>query len=232
VPGLDNGRNIIENAYLMDPTLNYKNPDGTYPLSFSQPGMFPNPNYYLVLTQRVNKTKAARVLANGFAEIKIIEGLKFKTTINVNTDNTTNRQFTPSTAQGGLGSAPPQPASGRYSSSNFLTWLSENTLNYQKTAGNRHNFDVLAGYSYQKYSQENNYIDGSQFPDDNIQWINAATTRIGNIDLDNFGQWSLLSWFGRFNYNYDGKYIVQLAFRRDGSSKFGPNTKYGMGSIK
>jgi len=133
VPGLDNGRNIIENAFLMDPTVNYKNPDGTYPLSFSQPGMFPNPNYYLVLTQIVNKTKAARVIANGYAEIKIIDGLKFKTSINVNTDNTINRQFTPSTAQGGLGSAPPNPATGRYGNSSFTTWLSENTLNYQKT---------------------------------------------------------------------------------------------------
>jgi TonB-linked SusC/RagA family outer membrane protein len=230
VPGLDNGRNIIENAYLMDPTLNYKNPDGTYPLSFSQPGMFPNPNYYLVLTQIVNKTKAARVIANGYAEVKLIDGLKFKTSINVNTDNTINRQFTPSTAQGGLGSAPPNPASGRYSNSSFTTWLSENTLNYQKTLADKHNFDVLAGYTYQRFSGENSYIDGSQFPDDNIQWINAATTRIGNIDLSqpaNFGQWSLLSYIGRFNYNYDSKYLVSFAFRRDGSSKFGANNKYG-----
>ncbi|MDR6943797.1 SusC/RagA family TonB-linked outer membrane protein [Mucilaginibacter pocheonensis] len=227
VPGLDNGRNIIENAFLMDPTLNYKNPDGSYPLSFSQPGMFPNPNYYLVLTQIVNKTKATRVIANGFAELKIVDGLKFKTTINVNTDNTTNRQFTPSTAQGGLGSAPPQPATGRYGSSSFTTWLSENTLNYQKTLAGKHNFDVLAGYTYQRYSSENSYIDASQFPDDNIQWINAATTRIGNIDPNNFGQWSLLSYIGRFNYNYDSKYLVSFAFRRDGSSKFGANNKYG-----
>ncbi|MDN3550688.1 SusC/RagA family TonB-linked outer membrane protein [Mucilaginibacter aquaedulcis] len=230
VPGLDNGRNIIENAFLMDPTVNYKNPDGTYPLSFSQPGMFPNPNYYLVLTQIVNKTKAARVIANGFAELKIVDGLKLKTTINVNTNNTTNRQFTPSTAQGGLGSAPPQPATGRYSNSSFTTWLSENTLNYQKTLWGKHNFDVLAGYTVQKYSGENSYIDASQFPDDNIQWINAATTRIGNINLDpaaNFGQWSLLSYIGRFNYNYDSKYLVSFAFRRDGSSKFGDNNKYG-----
>ena len=224
VPGLDNGRNIIENAFLMDPTLNYKNPDGTYPLSFSQPGMFPNPNYYLVLTQIVNKTKAARVIANGFAEFKIIDGLKFKTSINVNTNNTINRQFTPSTAQGGLGSAPPQPASGSYNTSSFTTWLSENTLNYQKTLGGKHNIDVLAGYTAQKYSFENSNIDGSQFPDDNIQWINAATTRIGNVGAS---QWSLLSYIGRLNYNYDSKYLVSFAFRRDGSSKFGANNKYG-----
>jgi TonB-linked SusC/RagA family outer membrane protein len=223
VPGLDNGRNIIENAYLMDPTLNYKNPDGTYPLSFSQPGMFPNPNYYLVLTQITNKTKAARVLANGFAEVRIIDDLKFKTTINVNTDNTVNRQFTPSTAQGGLGSAPPQPASGSYNTSNFLTWLSENTLNYQKIIG-KHHLEGLAGYSYQKYSNDNSNIDASQFPDDNIQWINAATTRIGNAGAS---QSALISLFGRLNYNYDSKYLVSVNFRRDGSSRFGTNTKYG-----
>ncbi|NOW93585.1 TonB-dependent receptor [Mucilaginibacter sp. SG564] len=224
VPGLDNGRNIIENAYLMDPTLNYKNPDGTYPVSFSQPGMFPNPNYYLVVTQRVNKTKAARVLANAWAEVKIIDGLKFKSTVNVNTDNTINRQFTPSTAQGGLGSAPPQPATGSYNTSSFVTWLTENTLNYQKTLGGKHNFDLLGGYTAQKYSFENSNINGTQFPDDNVQWISAATTKLGNVGAT---QWSLIRYVGRFRYNYDSKYLLELAYSRDGSSKFGPNNKYG-----
>lgn len=223
VPGLDNGRNIIANAYLMDPTLKYKNPDGSYPISFSQPGMFPNPNYYLLITQRVNKSRAARVIANGFAEYKIIDGLKFKTTINVNTDNTVNRRFTPSTAQGGLGSAPPQPASGSYNTSNFITWLSENTLNYERSLG-KHNFEALAGYTYQKYAAENSGINGTQFPDDHIQWISAATTRLGNVGAD---EWSLIRYIGRLKYNYDGKYLAEFALGRDGSSKFGPENKYG-----
>ena len=223
VPGLDNGRNIIANAYLMDPTLKYKNPDGSYPVSFSQPGMFPNPNYYLVVTQRLNKSRAARVIANGFAEYKILDGLKFKSTINVNTDNTVNRRFTPSTAQGGLGSAPPQPATGSYNTSNFITWLSENTLNYGKSLG-KHHFEALAGYTYQKFSAENSGINGTQFPDDNIQWISAATTRLGNVGAD---QWSLIRYIGRLKYNYDGKYLAEFALGRDGSSKFGPNNKYG-----
>jgi TonB-linked SusC/RagA family outer membrane protein len=224
VPGLDNGRNIIENAYLMDPTLNYKNPDGTYPVSFSQPGMFPNPNYYLVVTQQINKTKAARVLANAWAEISIVDGLKFKSTINVNTDNTINRQFTPSTAQGGLGSAPPQPASGSYGTSSFVTWLTENTFTYQKTLAGKHNFDLLGGYTAQKYSFENSNINGSQFPDDNVQWISAATTKLGDVGAT---QWSLIRYVGRFRYNYESKYLLELAYSRDGSSKFGPNNKYG-----
>ena len=224
VPYLDNGRSFIELAYLLDPTLSYKNADGTYPVSFSQPGMFANPNYYTVVTQVTNKTKATRIIANTYAEVKIIDGLKLKTSLNVNTDNTINRQFWPSITQGWLGSAPPQPASGSYQTSNFLTWLSENTLTYKKTFGGMHNIDALAGYTVQKYAFESSNIDGSQFPDDNIPWINAATTRIGNVGAR---QWSLLSYIGRLNYDYNNKYLVSLAFRRDGSSKFGPNNKYG-----
>src|SRR5690606_18094971 len=56
-PGLGNGRNIIQNAYLMDPTLKYRNDDGTYPIYFSSPGMFPNPNYYLVLMERATPNR-------------------------------------------------------------------------------------------------------------------------------------------------------------------------------
>ncbi|MFD0793117.1 SusC/RagA family TonB-linked outer membrane protein [Mucilaginibacter litoreus] len=223
VPGLDNGRNIIANAYLMDPTLNYKNPDGTYPISFSQPGMFPNPNYYLVVTQRINKTAAARVLANGFVELTPFPGLKLKSTINVNTDNTKNRQFTPSTAQGGLGAAPPRPATGSYSTGSFVSWLNENTVNYKKSFGN-HNLEALAGYTIQKYSSENSVINGSQFPDDNISWISAATTRLGNVGAS---EWSLLRFVGRLNYNYNEKYLFEVAYSRDGSSRFGTNNKYG-----
>ncbi len=223
VPGLDNGRNIIENAYLMDPTVNYKNADGTYPLSFSQPGMFPNPNYYLVVTQITNKSTAARVLANGFAELNLFGGLKLKSSINVNTDNSKNRQFTPSTAQGGLGAAPPRPASGSYSTSNFTSWLNENTANYKKSFG-KHNLEALAGYTIQKFSSESSVINGSQFPDDNIPWVSAATTRIGDVGAS---QWSLLRFVARLNYNYNGKYLLEGAFSRDGSSRFGLNNKYG-----
>jgi len=49
--------------------------------------------------------------------------------------------------------------------------------------------------------------------------------RLGNVG---FSEFSLLSSFGRLNYNYESKYLISLAVRRDGSSKFGNNKKYGM----
>ena len=222
-PGLDNGRNIIQNAFLMDPSLIYKNPDGSYPVSFSQPGMFANPNYYLVVTQRQNPVRNTTLLANAFAEYEIIDGLKYKLSLNVNTNNSVTRTFNPSTAQGGLGSAPPRPATGSYGTSNFLTWLAENTLTYDKTIG-KHNFDLLAGYTAQRYNNESSNIAASQYPSDDIQWINVATTRIGTASMS---ESKLLSYIGRLNYNFDSKYLLSVAFRRDGSSRFGANTRYG-----
>ena len=224
IPGLGDGRNIIENAYLMDPTLKYKNDDGTYPVSFSQPGMFPNPNYYLVVTQRKNPVTQTTLLANTYAEYEIIKGLKYKLSVNANIDNTINRSFNPSTAQGGLGSAPPQPASGSYGTNSFLNWLAENTLTYKKTFNEKHNFETFVGYTAQKFIFENSNINASEFPDDNVQWINAATTRIGDAGTSTS---SLLSYIGRLNYNYNGKYLISLAYRKDGSSRFGSSTKWG-----
>ena len=224
IPGIGNGRNILANAFNMDPTIEYRNEDGTYPISFSRPGMFPNPNYYLVVTQRKNPRKETALLANLFGEYEITDGLKYKLSINANTGNTINRSFTPSTARGGLGNPPPQPPIGSYGTDNFQNWLVENTLNYNKTFYEKHNLEALIGYTAQKFSSENSLINASEYPDDNIEWINVATIRIGSAE---FSESSLLSYLGRINYNYDGKYLVSFAFRRDGSSRFGSNTKWG-----
>jgi len=223
-PGLDNGRNIIQQAFLMDPTLEYKNPDGTYPIAFSQPGMFPNPNFYRVLTERINPTEQTAVLANAFASYKILPALEYKLSVNGNTENGVNRSFTPSTAQGGLGGAPPQPPSGNYNTTKFYTWLVEHTLTYRKTFVEKHNIDAFIGYTFQKFGSENSNIQATEFPDDNVQWINAATTRIGNVEHT---ESSLLSYIGRLNYDFDNKYLLSVAFRRDGSSRFGSDKKYG-----
>lgn len=221
-PGLGEGRNLIQVAYLTDPTLNYKNADGSYPIGFAPPGMFSTPNYYQVLLQAVNRTKNLTLIGNAFASYQIIEGLKFKTSININTENTINRNFSPSTILGGT--IPATSASASYNTSSFLSWLSENTLTYTKTINEKHNIEAFVGYTAQKVNYENSGINGSQFPDDNVQWLNVAATRIGNVGASDF---SLLSVIGRINYNYNSKYLLSVAFRRDGSSKFGTNTKYG-----
>lgn len=224
--GLGGGRNIIGSAMLMDPQLKYKNDDGTYPIAFTQPGMFANANYYLVLTQRQNPSKTFRGTVNAYTDIKIIDGLKYRLSANADLANNSRQQWIPSTANGGMFSAPPQPARGTYATSNYVNWLLENTLTYNKTIANDHNLDVLLGYTTQKNSQENARIDASDYPDDELPWFGAAITRTGNADADKWGSWAMISYLGRLNYNYKEKYMVSVAFRRDGCSRFGSNAKF------
>lgn len=216
----------VSSAYIMDPTLNYKNEDGTLPVSFSSPGMFPNPNWYRIYTERENPTQNMNILVNAFAEYEIIDGLTYKLKADADIGNYKNRYWSPSTAQGAMFSAPPNPPAGSYSTSNSLNWQLENTLNYNKSFNEKHNFDVLLGYTAQKVRSESSSITGSQFPDDEIKWITGAPSgsRLGNASLSEF---SVLSTLGRLNYNYQSKYLISFAVRRDGSSRFGSNKKYG-----
>ncbi|MFX9552230.1 hypothetical protein ABTO49_21875, partial [Acinetobacter baumannii] len=62
------------------------------------------------------------------------------------------------------------------------------------------------------------------FPNDDIPYLTAATSVTGN---SSYTDYSLLSVIGRINYDYKGKYLLQGAFRNDGSSRFGTNSKYG-----
>ena len=223
--GLGGGRNIIGSAMLMDPQLKYKNDDGTYPIAYTQPGMFANANYYLVLTQRQNPSKTLRGTVNAYTDIKIIDGLKYRLSANADLENNSRSNWIPSTANGGMFSAPPQPAKGSYHTSNYVNWLLENTLTYNKTIANDHNLDILVGYTTQKNTQENARIDASDYPDDELPWFGTAITRTGNSDADKWGSWAMISYLGRLNYDYKEKYILSVAFRRDGCSRFGSNAK-------
>ena len=208
--GLGGGRNIIGSAMLMDPQLKYKNDDGTYPIAYTQPGMFANANYYLVLTQRQNPSKTLRGTVNAYTDIKIIDGLKYRLSANADLENNSRSNWIPSTANGGMFSAPPQPAKGSYHTSNYVNWLLENTLTYNKTIANDHNLDILVGYTTQKNTQENARIDASDYPDDELPWFGTAITRTGNSDADKWGSWAMISYLGRLNYDYKEKYILSV----------------------
>ena len=217
--------NIISGAYLMDPSLKYKNDDGTLPVSMGAPGMFPNPNWYRVLTERTAANKRTTALTNIYAELEILKGLKYKISLNADLGSSSLRSFTPSTAGGGMFVAPPVLATGSYYADNYRSWLIENTLTYSKSINDAHNFEALLGYNSQKYTAEFSNTTATDFPDDAVSWINVATTRIGTAGTED---WSLLSMFGRLNYNYNRKYLLSLATRRDGSSRFGQNNKWGL----
>jgi TonB-linked SusC/RagA family outer membrane protein len=84
---------------------------------------------------------------------------------------------------------------------------------------------VLGGYTVQRYRSDNSSFGGSNYPDDRIQTIAGALVKgTPNSDIQ---EWSLISYLARVNYNFSGKYLLGASIRRDGSSRFGANNKWG-----
>lgn len=113
--------------------------------------------------------------------------------------------------------------------SQILEW----TTNYYLEK-DRHNLQLLGGYSFQSFVNEGFSAWNANFPSDALMWNNLAG---GTWHSSSGGQVvpsssksssNLIAFFGRANYNFDGKYLLSASLRREGSSKFGANNKWGM----
>lgn len=174
------------------------------------------------LTRELHKqNKSFNTLGMAFAEYEFLEGLKFKTSINANLLNTRFEMFWNKDQKYGYSSA--LPAQGNANSRFMLNWLSENTLNFSRQFGD-HNLDALLGYTVQKQRDEYQALSAGNFPNNLVPTLNAGTVN-GGTSLAY--EWAMISYLGRVNYNYKNKYFLSAVLRRDGSSRFGANNRYG-----
>jgi len=97
---------------------------------------------------------------------------------------------------------------------------------YNKTIGSHHNIDAMIGTNYTDNYFYNLSGDGKNAPTDNIPTLNASNTEDERTS-STISEDILLSYFGRVNYDFDGKYMLSLSARRDGSSRFAETKKYG-----
>ncbi len=104
-------------------------------------------------------------------------------------------------------------------------WTLESTANYMKDFG-KHSVTGLLGYSSQKDYSEYSSIFGRGFPNDLSLTLNNATQITGWNESIN--EWSLISMFARATYGFDSRYLFTASIRRDGSSRFGANNKWGL----
>ncbi|MET3878508.1 TonB-dependent receptor [Chitinophaga sp. OAE865] len=199
------------------------NPDGSYNAYIQSPGTFGLANPVMVLNESTNKSKSSRILFNTYGEYEILKGLKFKSTFNVDYQQGSNEYFRPSTLAN-ENAAPPSIPSGSFGTGEYLNWLNENTLTYQHTTDNGHAFTGLLGYTVQSQKEQYSGFNGANYPDDDIKTLNAAATITGGTDKM---EWALLSYLARINYAYKDKYLVTATVRSDGSSRFGPDNRWG-----
>jgi len=168
----------------------------------------------------------AKFVGNAFAEYEILDGLKFKTLIGAELGNMTGNGYSPmfylNSAQSNI-----VPAVHKYfGKSTVLSAI--NTLNYKKDIG-KHGFDALLGTAYRDWTFE--WMNGSKtglITDDPAKVnLGLATDNLSSQLFGGIVENALASTFGRIIYDYDDKYIFTAVLRRDGSTKFGPENRFG-----
>lgn len=187
--------------------------------------VFNNGAFNPLIRQQIYKdfTNNNRILANISPSVEIIRGLTYKLNFGVDY-STADRiiQNIPHAVPLEIGSLD----LNYFSNNNTLV---ENTLTY-KFKINRHDFNVLAGHSYQKFMMIERGWDYSVFPNNGIepQYQIGAANKNNTTSTSSATKNELQSWFGRANYGYQDKYLLTATLRADGSSKFGRNNRYGI----
>ena len=155
----------------------------------------------------------------GFVELSLLDGLLLKTAYTVNYVDSENLTYKR------RGSTFNYDGSRSWGDTKANTKVWENTATYAKTFG-KHDILALAGYSMENYSSLYYGINATNFPDDDVlnDFSSAATK--GTL-AESFNANSLISGFTRATYKYNNRYIVSGTIRRDGSSRFGPDRRWG-----
>lgn len=203
---------VIMSALNTPPFLPTYNPNGSgqYAVNPFQPS-WENPIAYMFGPDQ--QAVDTRIFGNVNAEASIFKGFSLKT--NLGTDMNSHQwdyYLDPFRTNFGRN----QNGLGQADKSNNTIWLWENTANY-KTSFGKNNLGFLAGSSIQKSHWEDSYISGNDFPSDvSVRTLNAANSISASTDIQ---EWSLASFFGRVQYDFDSKYLLTATVRRDGSSK-------------
>ncbi len=222
--GSDGGRgsDIIYNAIQIPLYYKLRNDDGSYfPFGDGLDAVVSTQNPLALALEVQSKQKSAAILGNISSEYTIIDNLKLNVLLGVNLMNIKGMRFKPS-----LPAFNNNPAIGTDNSSLFLNWLTETTLNYTKSVNN-HNISALVGYTTQKEVFESNFLVSNRFPNNLVPTLSAVSGILTGGSSDKY-EWSLISYLGRVNYNYNNKYYLTASVRTDGSSRFGTQNKYGI----
>ncbi len=214
----------IRNTMAALPVQPIYNADGSYSGPAGQSSWYGDINNPIgKATINENKTLGYNVLGNIFAELKLFKDLKFKTTGGVQALFWDDRSWAPKYNWVPI----PNPLSSLWQQSNkSLTFLWDNYFTYDKTFAGVHRLTVMAGTSAQNNRYDNLSASGKDFASDNTQQMANSNPATQTAD-GNASEWALMSFIGRVNYTFNDKYLLTASLRRDGSSRFGDNYKWG-----
>ncbi len=212
---------IFANVMKMNPTFPVKNPDGSY-VEYPTPSIR---NPVAIAEQIDDNVITTRTLGNLSAELQLVEGLTGKVLVGVDRAQARRAVYVPRANP--IGS----PVGGVASQGNRerSSVLLETTLNYNNTFANVHSVSLLGGYSWQEFNLEEFGATMRDFVTDAWRYNNLSGGADNSIKpFSNREVNRLVSFFGRANYDYAGKYLLTATLRQDGSTRFGAGNKWGL----
>lgn len=188
------------------------------------PGMTDRHNpVRLIEDNKQNLNHFYRVFGNVYADIDILPDLHFRSSVGIDYNGNYQRTLRKSYVSGFLSDPSNQTSTNQGYDGN---WLWQNTLNY-KLELDKHRFEFLLGHEQIKYMNQSFYASRQGYALENIDY---AYLDAGSSNKDNGGGgsgYALLSYFGKINYAYADRYLASATLRRDGSSRFGKEYRYG-----
>ncbi|WP_028665214.1 SusC/RagA family TonB-linked outer membrane protein [Runella zeae] len=220
---------LVGGALLMDPREPVYNPDGTLrPYIGGLDGVFGFPNPVYVLNNVLRRRNIADILTNGFVEISFLKNLKFRSSVNAKLNYNSYKDYVPSTiglsVASGTAGAPPRIATSQEIVEQLQNYSFDQLLTYTPQIGAQHSLDMLAGFTSQKEILRGVSGSANTFPDDLVPYLGAGSIRASNSYENG---WTLLAYLARVNYAFKDKYLLSASYRREGSSRFGTQNKYG-----
>ena len=218
---------ILEQALRTSPAVPIYNPDGSYNYAnpfeagdFVRSGQTANP--IADLSEVDAETKVDNVLVSVFGSWEIIPGLRLRVQGSTDIINTRQNFFGPSTSTAGFNTE-------GYASIGSKRWESdqvEATLTWNKK-WNKHEIEVLGGYTYQQEKSENVLAASANFANENLGYHSLQAGSQLITPQSNFVTSVLYSGIGRINYSLLDRYHLTATLRADGSSRFAKNKKWG-----
>jgi len=226
----DRGTGILFNALHTWPVMPIYDANGQLTKFNQFPGstgnIFAYPNWVRAAQELVNETKNVNIISNAYLQYQPIKGLTLKSTINVEYLNSRFFFFNPSTATSAINVPIPTTAVSIRQNAENVSWLNENLATYARSFG-EHNFELLGGFTQQKFNQNSTRIQADTYTDDRLPTIQGALNINRGGTNNQINEWGLNSFLSRLTYNFKGKYLATASIRTDGSSRFGSANRWG-----
>ncbi|WP_281309750.1 TonB-dependent receptor domain-containing protein [Flavobacterium flavigenum] len=170
------------------------------------------------------ESKTNDLVANTVVSYELLPQLVLKSSFGYTALSTTETRTSPSTIYNPAFNITSDKSAIYVNDTDRSSWIAEPQINWKKQLGS-HSLDVLLGATFQQQTTEKLYQSGSGFSSNSLIY-NLAAAKFPKILLDEITQYKYQAFFGRLNYSFDSRYILNLTARRDVSSRFGPGNQF------